>query len=594
MELSFMSDIGICYFFINLFMVSPNLSRKIEISQPLEINDDTKKLLQIIYSEISKKYNQDDNVAVIKVSTLISRLSFFYEKVRNAVDYDEEHLLRKNAIARILHRQVVIEGVVMGNDTAKIAEHLLIELIRGSYLDNNQIPEEKIFELGRMLDKYISLKNQVAAKINAELSLKTDINKAKDLINSKNQLVRWLLNLAACEIEENLTPNKVKQTIVNNLFVFLSKNIKLPSDLPYGEDLEIQIYLSIARNFLKFDEDMLSFVLFKYYNSEWLELSERASTSAADTEKIHQLAKNIGALKETINTQLHHPLVKQLDKIVKRYALYSFILVETINDDPVKFYGELEKGQKSFTAAITKICQKKYHRAKQRLWRAAIRSIIYIFLTKSIFVFLIEVPAIKLFGEPLNILSLVINVCFPAVLLFLIVLLIRVPKTDNTEKIISGIKEIALVGEERKQPIILRRPALRNWLKDGLFNLVYMAAFCVSVYFIIRLLALIHFNWVSITIFLFFLAFVSFFSIMTTKGIKELTVVERKENIITFLLDLFYMPIILAGRWLSSNFSKINIFIFLFDFIIEAPFKVLVEIAEDWTKYARERRENLG
>lgn len=575
-------------------MVSPNLVRRVENSQPLELNDHAKKLFQIIYSEMSKKDSQDDNVAKIQVSALISRLSFFYEKIRNAVDYDEEHLLRKNAIARILHRQVVIEGALKESDTLKIAEHLLVELIRGSYLVNNQVPEDKIVELGRMLDKYIYLKNQIAGKINAELSLKTDINKAKDLINAKNHLVRWLLNLAACEIEENLTPNKIKQTIVDNLFAFLSNNIKLPNDLPYGEDLEIQIYLSIARNFLKFDSEMLGFVLFKYYNSDWLGFDKQAQLTEGDREKIRAMAVNIVDLKKMIDAQLAHPLVKQLDKVVRCYSLYSSILVETIETDPVKLYSELEKGQKSLTASITKVCQKKYHLAKQRLWRAAVRSIIYIFLTKSIFVFIIEVPAIKLFGEPLNPVSLLINVCFPAVLLFFIVLFARIPKSDNTDKIINGIKEIALVGAEHKQPIVLRRPASRNWLKDIFFNLVYVAAFCASVYFIIRVLTMIHFNWVSITIFLFFLAFVSFFSIMTTKGIKELTVVERKENVVSFLLDLFYMPIILAGRWLSSNFSKINVFIFLFDFIIEAPFKVLVEVAEDWTKYVRERRDNLG
>jgi hypothetical protein len=81
--------------------------------------------------------------------------------------------------------------------------------------------------------------------------------------------------------------------------------------------------------------------------------------------------------------------------------------------------------------------------------------------------------------------------------------------------------------------------------------------------------------------------------VITTKGVKDLIIVDRRENIFTFLTDLFYMPIILVGRWLSSQFSKINVFIFLFDFIIEAPFKVLMEIAEDWTKYVRERRDNV-
>ncbi len=574
-------------------MVSPNLIKRSEELQPVEVNEDTKKLFQVIYSEKNKKASTDDDVARIKVSTLISRLAVFYEKIRNAVDYDEEHLLRKNAIARILRRQIIIEGVIKEDDSIQIAEHLLVELIRGSYLPNNQIPESKIPEVAARLEKYIALKNQISNQINSELNLKIDINKAKDLINEKNNLTHWLLTLAACEIEEGLAPNKVKQMIVANLFSVLSKNIKLPADLPYEQDLEIQIYLSISRNFLKFDEEMINFVLFKYYNNDWLELNKVGETTAAGDDKIRAVATGLRELKKSIDFQLNHPLARQLDKIVRMYSLYFSILAETVESDPTKVYGELERGEKAFSAAIHKICDLKYKKAKKRLWRVALRSIIYIFLTKSIFVFLIEVPAIKWFGEPVNPVSLAINVAFPAALLFLIVFLTRTPGEDNTEKIISGIKEVSLVGNEKKQPIVLRRPASRNWLKSLVFNLIYIAAFFVSVYYIVWALTKINFNWVSITIFLFFLAFVSFFSVRTTSGIKDLMVVERRENILTFLLDLFYMPIILVGRWLSRNVSKINVFIFLFDFVIEAPFKVLVEVAEDWTRYVRERRDNL-
>jgi hypothetical protein len=574
-------------------MVSPNLVKKTEESPSVEINDKAKKLFQVIYSEKNRKEDNDEDTPRINVSALISRLSFFYEKVRNAVDYDEEHLLRKNAILRILRRQIVIEGVLKEANSAQIAEHLLVELIRGSYLPNNSIPESKIPELAVILDKYIALKNQVSAVINDQLSLKTEVVKAKEIIQSNNDSIHWILVLAACEIEENLGPNPVKQVIVDNLFSVLSKDIKLPSDLPYESDLEIQIYLSISRNFLKFDEEMLNFVLFKYYNSDWSALSKKEKLTEDDLASVKEVADNFSALRESVSRQLHHPLSRQLDKIVKRYAIYFSILSETIEEDPTKVYNELQKGEWGFIGMIRKVCKNKYKKAKHRLWRAAVRSIIYILLTKSIFVFLIEVPAIKWFGEPINMVSLAINMTFPAVLLFIIVSFTRTPQSNNTDKIVSGIKEISFVGSEKKQPIILRRPANRKWLKNGLFNIIYVAAFFVSIYFIIHVLTLIHFNWVSITIFLFFLAFVSFFSIMTTKGLKELIVVERKENILTFLLDLFYMPIIMAGRWLSSNFSRINVFIFLFDFVIEAPFKVLVQIAEDWTKYVRERRENI-
>lgn len=569
-------------------MVSPNLLKRSEEVQPVEVNDKTKQLFQIIYSEQAKEKEQDDNTPRLKVSTLISRLSFFYEKVRNAIDYDEEHLLRKNAIYRILRRQLVIEGALKEAAPREIAEHLLVELIRGSYLPNNELPETLVDDLGIKLAKYISLKSALSARLNTNWSLGGDINETKDTIQRKNSLATWIITLAACEIEEYLAPDKIEQSVVDNLFSILSRKIQLPRDLPYENDKEIQIYLSISRKYLKFDEDMLSFILFKYYNADWLKINQ-----PEDSEVLRKVADNLENLKVMIDAQLRHPLARQLDRIVRRYSLYSYILSETISSDPTKLYSDLQKGEKAFVAAIEKVCNQKYARTKRRLWRAAVRSIIYIFLTKSIFVFLIEVPAIRLFNEPLNPVSLAVNVSFPAVLLFLIVFMTRKPGQDNTKMIIDGVKEIALGDPAKSQPLILRQPPRRTWLKDWLFNLVYAACFLFSIYVIMKALAFINFNWVSVIIFLFFLAFVSFFSVRTTKGLKELKVVERQENIFTLLLDLFYMPIIMAGRWLSGKFSKINVFIFLFDFIIEAPFKVLVEIAEDWTKYIRERRENI-
>jgi hypothetical protein len=574
-------------------MVSPNLIKRAEELAPVELNESAKKLFQVIYSEQNKKEEVDDNIPKIQVSSLVSRLAFFYEKIRNAVDYEEEHLVRKNAISRILRRQIMIEGVVKDTKSEEVVEHLLDELIRGGYLPNNSIPETKIRDISIILEKYIRLRNCLVLNMSSSLNLKTDINKAKDLLNERNHLVHWLLDLAACEIEENLAPNLIKQIIVNNLFDVLSKNIKLPSNLPYEEDLEIQIYLSIGRTYLKLDRDMLSFILFKYYNSEWAELSEKEVLNSEDDQKIKTIADRIEKIDAMVEQQLNHPLTKQLDKIVRVYALYFSILSETIESSPTKVYSELQKSEKNFIANLKKVCNEKYKKAKSRLWKRAGRSIIYIFFTKSIFVFAIELPAVKLFGEAVNWMALAINISFPAVLLFFIVLTSRLPGENNTNKIISGIKEISFVGQEKKQPIVLRKPAKRNIISSVFFGLIYAASFCFSIYVIVKALALLNFNWVSAVIFLFFLAFVSFFSIVVTKGVKELIIVERKENLATFLVDLFYMPITMAGKWLSNSFSKINVFIFIFDFILEAPFKILIEVGEDWTRYIRERRENM-
>lgn len=573
-------------------MVSPNLIRKQNNIEPLEFNDNTKKLFQIIYSEANRKEEMGENEPKIKVGELISRLSFFYEKIRNAVEYDEDHLLRKNAISRILRRQVIIEGVIKEVDSENLAQHLLTELIRGGYLPNNAILEKKITEISVLLNKYLNLKNKVVANINSALNVKADVNGAKKLLQKKNNVIRWLLNLAACEIEENLAPNRVKKMIVGSMFDVLRRDIALPSNSPHSKDLEIQIYLSIGRKFLKLDEDMLSFVLFKYYNENWLDL-DKISDQNERNEEIEKVAQRIDVLSNKIQQQLNHPLARDLDKIVRRYALYFSILADAISENPTRAYKLSQEGDKSFSQLITKTCENKYKDAKTRLWRAGLRSIIYIFLTKSVFVFLIEVPAIKWFGENLNILSLAINISFPAVLLLFIILFTKKPGSNNTEKIIAGIKQVALLGRENKQPIYIKPKRKRRFLTKFIFNLIYSAAFVFSLYLIISILTAINFTWVSIIVFLFFLAFVSFFSIIVTRGVRELMIVERQENILTFLVDLFYMPIIFVGRWLSGNMSRLNVFIFFFDFIIEAPFKILVDVAEDWTRYIRERRDNM-
>ncbi len=573
-------------------MVSPNLATKKTSTGGEELNDNAKKLFQAIYNDLHRPVDQDDESPRLQVSELISKMAFFYEKVRNAVDYEEDHLLRKNAIARILKRQVVIEGLLKTQSTEALARHLLAELIRASYLPNNVLPESKASEVTQILDKYLRLRQECLKTFDPSLNLQTDINKAKNELQERNRLVNWILTLAACEIEENLVSSQTKQAMVNVMFDSLRSIVQLPPDLPYAQDLDIQLYLSISRTYSRFDEDMLSFVLFKYYNQDWT--SDKIDPMFAPKDsQIVAVAKNIQILRAAINNQLKHPLNKQLDRLVRRYALYFTVLQETIDGDPAKVYNEFKQNPKTFLNAVRKVCNKKYKKAKSRLWRAAMRSIVYIFLTKSIFVFLIEVPAIHWFNQPLNHIALAINVVFPAILLFLIVTFTRVPGESNTDRIVEGVKEIALVSAARQQPIKLRNPKKRGTTINFIFNLVYASTFLLSTYFIVWFLTKVNFNWVSIVIFLFFLAFVSFFSIIVTRGVKELLVIEKKENLLSFLADLFYMPIIMAGKWLSSNVSKVNVFIFIFDFIIEAPFKIIVEIAEEWTKYIKERKDNM-
>lgn len=550
--------------------INPTISKKEEVI--LTPNENTKKLFQAVYREknVSGQEAEDDEVPRIRVSDLISRLAFYYEKIRNSVDYKEEYLLRKNAILRILKRQIIIEGPLKVLKAEDISQNLLIELIRAGYLPNDKLPESKIGDIAFIIEKYLKLRSLCLPKLVDEEEL--------------NEISKWTLALAASEIEDNLNHDQVRDIIVSNMYELLSSHIVLPSDSGYQTDREIQIYISIHRVFLKLDYDMLELLLLKYYNANW---------SKASDKEIRYLADHIESMKQTIAEQMAHPLAAQLNKIVSRYAVYFTILNDVISDNPVGVYESFKDDPKAFPRLIKKFAQKRYQESKVKLRRAAVRSIIYIFLTKMVLAIILEVPVTQWLGETLNYNSLAINVLFPPLLLFLIVLFTKTPSEANSAKIVQGVEEIVFTEKARKDPVNLRQPRQRNKSIGLAFTVVYAITFIITFGLVVYILDKIHFTYVSIIIFLFFLTLVSFFSLRIRKVAKEMYIIERKDSFFSFVTDFFYVPIIEAGKWLNEKFSRLNFFVFILDFIIEAPFKIFVEIAEEWTKYVKERKEEI-
>lgn len=534
-------------------------------------NESVKKLFQVIYRQKSKDESDNDEPK-IRVSEIVSKMSFYYEKIRNTVDDKEEHLLYKNAIDRILKRQISIE---MTKDGQQIAKHLLVELIRAGYLPNNKLPESKIDEIGAIINRYLRFKKIAVEATEQQLEFKERLD-----------LSRWIISIAACEIEEKLRRSKVDQVIVGNMYDLLSNSIELPIDSKFHSDREIQIYIGIYRSYFRADYDMVAHVLFKYYVHDW---------QNADNEQITKVATNILNLQKAINQQVYHPLAGQIGKIVNRYYVYYSILTEVVSNDPRAVYENLHKDPKAFPRDIKSVCNKRYKSAKSKLWRAGLRSIIYLFITKSIVALILEIPVAQLLGETINSSSLAINVAFPPILLFVIILFSAIPSDKNTSRIIEGIEELTFIEKKRKEPILLRvADAKRSRVKNWIFGSIYTVTFFVSFGGVVYLLRQINFNFVSIVIFTLFLALISFFSVRIRKRVRELFVIDANENLLMFVIDFFYIPIMAAGKWLSENFSKLNVFVLIMDFIIEAPFKIFVEIAEEWTKYVRERKDDIS
>ena len=567
-------------------MVNPNISLKKE--KALTLTPEAKALFRAVYRDEAGDEKGDEHVSKIKVSTLISKMAFYYEKIRNSVDYKEEYLLRKNAIERILRREIIIQGTFKFKkvESAEVSKHLLTDLIRAGYLPNDTIPESKIDEISIVIEKYIDLKTYSIQKIRpADYLKKGDVNKANELLKIRNELATWILAVAASDIEDRLMIGTVDKRITEYMYKEISDTVELPQVNDYEKDLEIQVLLGIYRNFLKYDRDMLGRVLLKYYEGDITKM---------DNKDIERIAHNMMKLRRVIDGQLDHPLTNQVNRISSRYTVFFTILKEVLSDGPEEVYNNIIKDPKSFPRHIKRVCERIYGSTRSKLWRAAIRSFVYILLTKSVFAILLEVPATKFLGEELNFFSLAINIAFPAILLVVVVAMTKKPNEENTAKIVDGINQIFFEENKSDHKVKFRKPSRRrSAIKNLIFGIVYAITFFMSFGLVIWFLDKIQFSWVSMIIFMFFLAFVSFFTIRIRKSTKELIVIEPKESIFSLFSDFFYVPVIAAGKWLSEKFSKVNVFVFVLDFIIEAPFKMFVEITEEWTRYVKERKDEI-
>jgi len=106
-------------------------------------------------------------------------------------------------------------------------------------------------------------------------------------------------------------------------------------------------------------------------------------------------------------------------------------------------------------------------------------------------------------------------------------------------------------------------------------------------------LASLGFHGLSIALFLFFLSLVTFFGIRIRSSARDVVASDARSGIVGTTFDMLMLPIVRAGAWLSNRVAKINVFIYFFDFIIEAPLKVAIEFIESWLAFIREKKEEI-
>ncbi len=528
------------------------------------VQEPIKNLLKFLISGKNKEFEEQKAPNKISVNKTISKLAFFYEKIRNTLDYGDEHLLRKNTISRILKRRLVDK--TSGSDVSRF---LINELIRGGYLEDNTIPEDKVLKVSEIIDKYILLQNSLVSRFNNR---------------ELKELSIWVNELMACEIEECLVSPYKENAYIQAFYQIVENRIKLRDQkLISKKDLDLQLYIVIVRLLTKSDNSMLAFRLFKMFYPEW---------KSPTKDVVIDISRKLFFIKQKIDKDLNNPIAKVLKRYLHPYSIYFRILHRTIDENFDNIEG-LILDKQALESEVKKICSLEYRNIKAKLRRSVIRSILYIFITKMILAFILEMPFDLYIVGYISYIPLYINIIFPPLLLYLITMSARVPSEENTKKIIQGINEIVYGINSDKIIFEVKKSYQKSTFQINLFKFMYFLTFIISYGIIIKILYEMHFNIISGVLFLLFLSLVSYFGIRIRKLALELVVIPRKESGLGFLLGIFSYPIIRVGQWISEKSSKFNIFIIILDLIIEAPFKTLIEIFDQWSEFIKEKQDEI-
>ena len=504
---------------------------------------------------------------LIEVDEIVSYAAKYYEKLRNAVDYKEEHLIRRGAIERILKRRLTIDSTLN-----KLGKALIVELIQAGYLPNNTLPESISIRIQLILDKIIFLKK------NSQREQTNNVKKI--LIDSR------LLNIVSTEIESLLYPNFLEEKTVLSLYSLIRDRVDVKDSKYTTEDVDVQVFLACWRAIFKKDESTLFYKLWLMYYPEWTQININKTNSL---EYISEIAENFKKTKPFIEKQLHSDLQKTIAIKLRDDAIfYSFIfdIIQKYPKDASTFFAD----PTTVAEEITSTASKKYKTERAKINRSSIQAIIYIFVTKFILAIIIELPYDLLVEGSIQYLSLVINIVFHPLLLFFVTRNIFIDEKENTRKIIEGVQNI-VYKEGHKKISILSQNKKNILTYTSLF--LYLGFFIISFSSILFILEKLHFNLAGIVMFLFFLTLISYFALRIRYNAKKWVIRTNNQSIISFICDILTLPIVTLGQWLSIKFSSINVFVFILDFIIEAPFKILLDIFDSFTTFIKEKKSQI-
>jgi len=536
-----------------------------------ELAPDFQKLIETYQNSFATEVGTEASVA-LHVDEVASAVAALYEKLRMIVDWKEEHLIRRTAIERVLKRRMLsklsgFSSLVSNLKAAEIAEPLVVELVRGGHFPNDSLPREKIDEVGRVLGKYIYLLENNPLAVNHSANIKDRVN-----------LYSWILEIAACELEEVLAPPVRQLALINFMAEVMTAQTRASSSLGISEEeRQTQIYIAVHRTLLHLDAPIISYHLLQRRYPGW---------SRLDTTQLAGLAPEIPAVWREIEGDLAHSQTERFFKLCEKHDTLFLLLGDVLEDfaEAPEAVSERVADPQILANLVKAAYDKRLTTLKSRLFRMAIYSTLSIFVAGGFSLFVVEVPLARLFYGRFSVLAMIVDLLLPTVVMFLLVTSVRLPQESNLEAAVEGIQRLVYPGE-RRDVFELRPARRRSAAARAAIYFLYLVSSVLSLGLVTAAFYYARIPATSIVLDAFNVAVVVFAGLVIRQRAKELTVEEERVNVLEFFLDVLSIPVAKVGKWLSQKWKEYNVVSVLFAALIDAPFLTFIEMIEGWSVY---------
>jgi hypothetical protein len=521
--------------------------------------DQPNPLLSLLQQQIERAETRNRQTAerndlppLIQVPGTGKAISSAYEQLRNAAEYTEEHLLLQRAIRRFYRRSL---SFFAHRDTGNIGEELIVELTQAGYVQNNTISQATADLIRQATEQYMQAywemrQHQVA----------------------RDEAMQWTLELLSVEIEEMIHPHAqhaaLAQVGYQHYLQLLPRDQHI-TDQAEVQSYEISLYIAVHLALLKSDIAIIRHDLMRMYGQ-----------TPADMPAFI-------AFNHSVTQLFTSKLTQRLKRSVSKYGAPFRILKSMLDSNTNMLL--LLRDRRQFEAEYQQQITHEYRNVKRRLNKGIIKSIIFIFITKVVIGVGIEVPYDLLVHGAVAVMPLAINLLFPPAYMAVLRLGLKVPGTTNAHALRSYIDKALFTTEA---PVL---PAIRSANKQvgTAAKLLYGILFALPLAVVIYVLYLLNFNIVQGIIFFVFLSTASFLGFRLSLMVRELEIVTKQTGFLTAVRDFFYLPFILVGQWLSSKYAKVNAVAYVLDIAIELPLKTVLRLVRQWTRFLREKHEEI-